>query len=40
MFYNRVLRKILAPKRDEVTKKWRRLHNEDLVCTIHTVLLG
>jgi hypothetical protein len=27
---NRVLRKIFGPKRDEVTGKWRRLHNEKL----------
>jgi len=25
-----VLRKIFEPKRDEVTGKWRRLHNEEL----------
>jgi hypothetical protein len=27
---NTVLRKILGPKRDEVTGDWRRLHNEEL----------
>jgi hypothetical protein len=27
---NRVLRKILRPKRDEVTGRWRKLHNEEL----------
>jgi hypothetical protein len=27
---NRVLRRIFGPKRDEVTGKWRRLHNEEL----------
>ena len=35
VFDNRVLRKILGPKRDEVTREWRRLHNEeinDLYC--------
>jgi hypothetical protein len=26
---NRVLRRIFAPKRDEVTGGWRELHNED-----------
>jgi hypothetical protein len=26
----RVLRKIFAPNRDEVTKEWRKLHNEEL----------
>jgi hypothetical protein len=29
-FENRVLRRILEPKRNEVTKEWRRLHNEEL----------
>jgi hypothetical protein len=27
---NGVLRKILGPKRDEVTGRWRKLHNEEL----------
>ena len=27
---NRVLRRIFRPKTDEVTGKWRRLHNEEL----------
>jgi len=26
---NRVLRRIFGPKRDEVTGKWRKLHNEE-----------
>jgi hypothetical protein len=30
VFENRVLRRIFGPKRDEVTKEWRKLHNEDL----------
>jgi len=30
VFENRVLRKILWPKRDEVTGEWRKLHNEEL----------
>jgi hypothetical protein len=30
VFENRVLRKILVPKMDEVTGEWRRLHNEEL----------
>jgi hypothetical protein len=29
-FENRVLRRIFGHKRDEVTGKWRRLHNEEL----------
>jgi hypothetical protein len=35
VFENRVLREILVPKRDEVTRQWRRLHNgelNDLYC--------
>jgi hypothetical protein len=27
---NRVLRKTFEPKRDEVTGRWRKLHNEEL----------
>jgi hypothetical protein len=27
---NRVLRRIFGPKRDEVTRGWRELHNEEL----------
>jgi len=30
VFENRVLRRIFGPKRDEVTKEWRKLHDEDL----------
>jgi len=30
VFENRVLRRILRPKRDEVTGEWRRLYNEQL----------
>ena len=30
VFENRVLRRILRPKRDEVTGEWRKLHNEEL----------
>jgi hypothetical protein len=30
MFENRVLRKILGPKRDEVAGEWKRLHNKEL----------
>jgi len=29
VFENRVLRKILGPKRDKVTREWRR-HNEEI----------
>jgi hypothetical protein len=30
VFENRVLRRIFAPKGDEVTGEWRKLHNEEL----------
>ena len=30
VFENRVLRRIFGPKRNEVTGKWRKLHNEEL----------
>jgi hypothetical protein len=30
MFENRVSRRIFGPKRDEVNRKWRKLHNEEL----------
>jgi hypothetical protein len=29
-FENRALRRIFGPKRDEVTGKWRKLHNKEL----------
>ena len=28
---NRVLRRVFGPKRDEVTGKWRKVHNEELM---------
>ena len=36
VFENMVLRGIFGPRRDEVTREWRRLHNEeinDLYCS-------
>jgi hypothetical protein len=30
VFENRVLRRVFGPKRDEVTRKWTKLHNEEL----------
>jgi hypothetical protein len=30
VFENRVLRGIYAPKRDEIIRDWRKLHNEEL----------
>ena len=29
VFDNRVLRRVFGPKRDEVTREWRKLHNEE-----------
>jgi hypothetical protein len=41
MFENRVLRRRFGPKRDEVTGKWRKLHNEELLLsTPHQILFG
>jgi hypothetical protein len=30
VFENRVLRRVLGPKRDEVAGEWKKLHNEEL----------
>jgi len=30
VFENRVLRRIFGPRRDEVTRVWRKLHNDEL----------
>jgi hypothetical protein len=30
VFENRVLKRIFGPKRDEVARGWRKLHNEEL----------
>jgi len=40
VFENRVLRKMFGPRRNEVTREWRRLHNEelnDLYCSPNIV---
>jgi hypothetical protein len=39
-FENRVLRRIFGPKRDEVTRKWRRLHIEKhyALCSLPNVI--
>jgi hypothetical protein len=43
VFENRVLRRIFGPKRDKVTGRWRKLHNEELCdlysspCTIRMI---
>jgi hypothetical protein len=39
MFENRVLRETFGPRTDEATRKWRRLHIDelnDLYCSPHT----
>jgi hypothetical protein len=40
VFEKRVLRRILGPKRKEVTGGWRKLHNEELhnVCTLPSII--
>jgi hypothetical protein len=30
LFENRFMRRIFGPKRDEVTREWRKLHNEEV----------
>jgi hypothetical protein len=40
VFENRVLRRIIWPRRDEVTGEWRKLHNEelnDMYCSFNIV---
>jgi hypothetical protein len=37
-FENRVLRKTFGPIRNELTRYWRKLHNEELMlCTPHKI---
>jgi len=40
VFENRVLRRIFGPRRDDVTGGWWKLHNEEMICTPHTILFG
>ena len=41
VFENRVLRRLFGPKRDEVTRELRKLHNEEFsVCTPYPILCG
>ena len=41
VFVNRVLRRVFGPKRDEVTREWRKLHNELIeIYTLHPILFG
>jgi len=40
VFENRMLRRIFGPKREELTREWRKLHNEelnDLYCSPYIV---
>jgi len=40
VFENRVLRRIFGPRRDEVTREWRKLHNQrlnDMYCSPNIV---
>jgi hypothetical protein len=39
VFENRVLRRIFGPKRDEVTREWRRLHKKELNA-LHQISFG
>jgi len=40
-FEETALRRIFGPKRDEVIREWRKLHNEELNdCTPHPILFG
>ena len=39
VFENRVLRRIFGPKKDNVTREWRKLHNGEFNdCTLHLIL--
>jgi len=42
VFENKVRRKVLESKKNEVTRNWRRLHDEEspLACAHHYILLG
>jgi hypothetical protein len=41
VFESRVFRRIYGPVRDEVTREWRQLHNEEHNdCNPHPVLFG
>jgi hypothetical protein len=37
---NMVLRSIFAPKRDEVTEEWGKLHNEEVLICTHPIFWG
>jgi hypothetical protein len=40
LYENRVLKRLFGPKLEEVTREWKKLHNEelnDLYCSSHIV---
>jgi hypothetical protein len=37
IFENRVLRRKFGPKRDEMKRGWRKLHNEDLYFSLSII---
>jgi len=41
VFENTALRRIFGPKRDEVTRQWRKVHNEELndLCSSPNIVL-
>ena len=40
VFENRVLRKMIGPRRDELTGEWRKLHNEELNDLYSSPIVG
>ena len=41
MVQHKLLRKMFGPKREEVTKDWRKLRNENfMICCSHQIPLG
>ena len=40
VFENRVLRRIFGPKRGEVKVEWRKLHNESLILSCSSNIIG
>ena len=41
VFEKMVLSRIFGPRSDEVTREWRKLHNEEkMICTPHPILYG
>jgi len=40
VFKDRILRRIFGSKRDELAGEWRKLHNEEIICTPLQLLFG